>query len=340
MGPPSEDKKLLRKIRISLKTFRFLSPTNLITERKKFFKDKSYNPQLSYPELPFDKLKKIEEALERIEPWDALDVASKIYQKKIKETRLKLKLLLARGEAALSEISAKLYQLNFDQKSLEEAIKDASVSLPFEAQENLNARDTARAIAVYLQSYKIDNWKVKESARRDYYFQVRPRIRLISISCGLNWDYNGLDSVLAHEVDGHVIRALNARRQKSPIFRGNLPFYIKTEEGLASYLGAYLSKRGELSRKHQALKYLAGHFAQNHSFRQTYNFLFDHGFTKDLAFQRAFRLKRGFSDTSIPGCFAREAMYYEGMLEVKNYLDEGGDTRKLYAGKSACRILT
>ena len=35
----------------------------------------------------------------------------------------------------------------------------------------------------------------------------------------------------------------------------------------------------------------------------------------------------------MPGCFAREAMYYEGMVEVKNYLDGGGGIRKLYLGK-------
>ena len=35
----------------------------------------------------------------------------------------------------------------------------------------------------------------------------------------------------------------------------------------------------------------------------------------------------------MPGCNAREAMYYEGMLEVKDYLDSGGNIQKLFAGK-------
>lgn len=78
---------------------------------------------------------------------------------------------------------------------------------------------------------------------------------------------------------------------------------------------------------------MAGHLALKKPFNDVYKFFLENGFTKNLAFQRTFRLKRGFEDTSSPGCFAKEAVYYEGMIEVKNYLDKDGDVKKLFAGK-------
>ncbi|MFV1917176.1 MAG: tyrosine/phenylalanine carboxypeptidase domain-containing protein, partial [Patescibacteria group bacterium] len=258
--------------------------------------------------------------------------------KRIEETKLKVKLFLAKESADLSEISQKLYQVYFDKKSLARAMKDAKRNTRFGTQENLDAKDTACAINEYLKKYKIDKWNVRITDKVDFYFQVRPKRKLITISSSINWDYVGLDSALAHEVDGHVIRAINAHAQKR-YFRENFPFYIKTEEGLSCYLSDYLSDGGELTRAHHAIKYLGGLFALAHSFRKTYEFFLNYGFTPDLAFQRTFRLKRGYTDTSQPGCFAREAMYYEGMLEVKDYLEGGGDIRKLYAGKVGLRDL-
>ncbi len=328
-----KNKRLLHQIRAYLKTFRWFNPTNLEEERVKFFKILNYNPQLTYPPPSLDKLKKYQEALEGIQLPDAFDLTSIIQRKKIKETKLKLALIFAKGTSQVTSISARLYQLNFNDENITSAQKDAVAKIKLEPQENLDSRQAAKAISAYLKTYLIDDWKIHLSERSDFYFQVMSNKRLISIGRNLNWHANYLDSTLAHEIDGHVVRAINAKKQAQKIFRKKFPFYIKTEEGLASYLGGYLSENGQLYRKHQAVKYLAGYYALTHSFRETYNFLLDRGFTKELAFQRAFRLKRGFTDTSQPGCFAREAMYYEGMLEVKKYLDEGGDIRKLYAGK-------
>ena len=117
------------------------------------------------------------------------------------------------------------------------------------------------------------------------------------------------------------------------MFKKIFPFYIKTEEGLACFIGDFFSANGEVKKKHHAINYLAAYFAKGHSFSETYKFLTDHGINNELAFQKTFRLKRGLTDTEIPGVFAREPMYYEGMIEVKNYLEKGGDIRKLYAGK-------
>ena len=44
--------------------------------------------------------------------------------------------------------------------------------------------------------------------------------------------------------------------KENPLFQKPLPFYIKTEEGLASFLGDYISTTADISRKHHALNIL------------------------------------------------------------------------------------
>jgi hypothetical protein len=75
------------------------------------------------------------------------------------------------------------------------------------------------------------------------------------------------------------------------------------------------------------------------SFLEVYGYLIENGFTAELAFRRTFRLKRGYGDTSIPGCYAREAAYYEGMLEVRDHLNGGGDIKQLYSAKAGVEDL-
>jgi hypothetical protein len=184
-----------------------------------------------------------------------------------------------------------------------------------------------------LEAYGIRNWKVELTDLTDFYIRIEQARRLILVSKNFNWDFANFDNTLAHEIEGHVLRAVNMAKQKDPIFRQPLPFYIKTEEGLASFLGDYCSTTAEIARKHHAPKYIAGMIALKGTFIDVYRFFIKNGFTPELAFQRTFRLKRGFEDTSLYGVFAREAMYYEGMMEVKDYIDSQGDVKLLFSGK-------
>lgn len=243
-------------------------------------------------------------------------------------------MLLARGTLAFSGISLRLYQCNFDKNTLSQAKKDAGIEGKFENLESLTAQQTVEAIKVYLhKTYGIIDWEIKVSELTDFYIRLETQQKCILVSKSINWDFCDLDNVLAHEIDTHLVRAINASLQQNLLFQKSLPFYLKTEEGLASYLGDYFSTSARLSRKHHALKYLAGYLALTNSFYKVYQFFIENGFTPPLAFRRTFRLKRGFIDTSMFGCYGREVMYYEGMLEVKNYLENDGDIKKLYAGK-------
>src|SRR3990167_8945495 len=128
MDPVNQDKNKLKKIRIYLKTHRCLTPLNFQLERRIFFKDNKYNPQIRYPNITL-KLKNLEEEIENMPIPETCDFESYIYKRKLKETKLKLRLLMAIGTSSVTSISTLLYQLKFDQKTLESAKKDASFKI-------------------------------------------------------------------------------------------------------------------------------------------------------------------------------------------------------------------
>ena len=311
----------------------WFSPLNLKEEREKFLANPTYNPHFFYPEFDKKSLIELKKELNTINPSSNDVLETWILERKVKELELEISLCLARGTSEISSVTTQLYNCTFQKKYLKNAELDAASPLPFESKENKSAEEIISGIQQYLENYDIYDWSLELSEQSDFYFRVKAAQKRMLISKNFNWDFTDFDNMLAHEIDGHVIRAINASRQKHPLLKKPLAFYIKTEEGLASFLGNYCSKTGEINRKHHALKYLAGHLALTSSFQVVFNFLCANGFTPSLAFQRTFRLKRGFENTAITGCFAKEAMYYEGMLEVKNFLDNGGDIKKLYSGK-------
>ncbi|MEI7579908.1 MAG: tyrosine/phenylalanine carboxypeptidase domain-containing protein [bacterium] len=331
----SEITSQLHSLKSHINATYLLTPQNLKIEKSNFLANKIVNPQLIYPEIPQEILTtKFVQTKELLKQNFSEEITEKIIFNKLKELELKLIMLLARDNQEYSNISLKLYQCDYDTKTLNQAKQDAKISADFSAKDTATPEKARQIINQYFLDNQIPNWHAEISDLHDFYFRIQAAENVILISREVNWDFCDLDCVMAHEIDGHIFRAINMKNQNDPLFSKPLPFYIKTEEGLASFLGDYLSTTSLVSRKHHALKYLAGKLAQTSSFREVFEFFCDHGFTKELAFRRTFRLKRGISDTSLPGVYGHEAMYYEGMLEVKNYLENGGDLKALYAGKA------
>jgi hypothetical protein len=321
--------ELKKKVRLS----QWFTPLNLNEEREKFLANPTYNPHFIYPKFDKKTLLPVKAELSSIAQAGHDDLEAWVFNQKIKELQLEIDVCLSRGASEISTATTKLYNCLFQEENLKKAKVDAASPLPFESKESKSPEEIVTGIKNYLAVYGVHDWQLELTTQSDFYFRVKASEKRLLISNNFNWDFTDFDNMLAHEIDGHVVRAINASKQTHPLLKKPLPFYIKTEEGLASFLGNYCSNTGEINRKHHALKYLAGHLALTSSFKEVFDFLCDHGFTPALAFQRTFRLKRGLENTSIPGCFAKEAMYYEGMLEVKNFLDNGGDIKKLYSGK-------
>jgi hypothetical protein len=229
----------------------------------------------AYEPLPLDKLQQAIEALELENLPSENNFENYLLSQKIKEALLKAKLYVARGTQAITSLSSSLYNLTFPSEIVNYAHQDATLPHAFVSQEIATGQEAGEAVSRYLIQNNILDWQVEVTDKHDFFFRILPKARKILVSEVVNWDFCDLDNTLAHEIDGHVFRALNMHAQSNPLFQKPLPFYIKTEEGLASFMGDYLSTTAKLGRKHHALKYLAGQYSLTHSFRETYQFLIE-----------------------------------------------------------------
>lgn len=140
-----------------------------------------------------------------------------------------------------------------------------------------------------------------------------------------------LTSILAHEVQTHLLRSHNQRLQLLPQEKSS--HYIRTEEGLATLNSKFVRRKADFS--YSCYRYLTCAWAQKHSFAdvfaqltKTTQFNFEHAWNFTL------RSKRGLVDTSQVGGFTKDIVYLEGALEVLNWLTvEGNDPHDLYLGK-------
>jgi len=321
----------LSQIRQHLKVPDFFTPLNFAREKEKFFNRENYNPQFKYPPIPVADFNQLIDKIGRFSFAGRSRIEQKILLEKVRETQLIIEMILNRGQASLSLASSKLYQYSFSAKILQLAQKDSQLALVFPQQSTLSAPEVARKIRNCLQKYQIGSWKISLSNEKDFNIRIWQEEKRILVSRHIGWHFGSLDTLLAHEVDVHVLRAVNADKQQNPLLRCALPFYIKTEEGLAAFLADYFSEGGQLSKKLHALKYVGVWLAAKKTFRDVYNYFSEHGLDENLAFQCAFRIKRGWQDTSRPGFFAREGIYYQGMQEIKQYLKGGGKIEKLFA---------
>lgn len=146
--------------------------------------------------------------------------------------------------------------------------------------------------------------------------------------------HEDLLGMLYHEVGTHALRRVNYEKQ--PWFKKKKQFgfgsYLKTEEGLAS-LHSLLPLENKLAYG-SALRYLAVAHAQKESFAETYKFVSQYIDDSERRWAVTFKQKRGLSDTSLPGGYTKDLVYFAGLVEVWNYLNKRNfEVEGLYFGK-------
>jgi len=328
---------VLAELATLLNQSKWLAPTNYHDEMRAFLSKDKKNPEFVYPEFPTAELNELISQLEKEPSPTALStnstVAEIIRSRRQKELLLLSQLHLAENNETFTKISIELFGLAFLEAYLDSSKEDIDLPFSFASQENTSAEEARTTFLQTLEKYGLEGWTIQIVDTPDFRMRVKSNQKLMLINQETNWEFSDLDGTIAHEIEGHILRAANAHRQKDQLFQKPLPFYIKTEEGLASFLADYCSTSAELNRKYHSLKYYAGYLSLTSDFRTIFELFTSYGFTPENAFQRTFRLKRGLKNLEKPGLFAKEAVYYQGMLEVKKFLDEGGDVHKLYAGK-------
>lgn len=148
------------------------------------------------------------------------------------------------------------------------------------------------------------------------------------ISDTLSVDASRCDALIQHEVATHILTYCNGKKQPLKQMYAGFAGYDQLQEGLA-VLAEYLV--GGLTKNR--LRLLAGRvvaancLVKRATFINTFNTLKNkHNFPERTAYYITMRIYRG-------GGLTKDAVYLAGLINVLDYLKEGGNIETLYAGK-------
>jgi uncharacterized protein (TIGR02421 family) len=161
---------------------------------------------------------------------------------------------------------------------------------------------------------------------------VEPENQLVSVGLQRNYTPDNVARLVYHEIQGHVFRAANgytAHPAIAPLLATGLAGYDTTEEGVAVYAehaSGLLSD--QILRTYAARALAVQSLLEGANFVETYHLLRQHGVRQHGAFKNTLRAHRG-------GGTVRDHIYLQGYLDVKQFVERGGDLRILYTGKIA-----
>jgi hypothetical protein len=142
--------------------------------------------------------------------------------------------------------------------------------------------------------------------------------------------------MLYHEIGTHALRRVNYEQQ--PWFKRKKKFgfadYLRTEEGLAG-LHSLLPKTNKLAYTY-AIRYVAVQQAQKGSFAELWQFLAKYIDDPETRWMVTVKEKRGLANSSLPGGYTKDIVYFEGILKCWEWLNSHEyDLAPLYFGKLA-----
>jgi len=307
-----------------------LRPENLKEEHNKFLVDPTYNPQFEYRPLKFDP-NNLYARLKRIEfPDSPIGI---LWHKKADEVKRKIELLEARGSESFTAKSMHLYGAP-DQEIVREALKEI-MRMPDkfpEPEKFLTAKEAKVLFEKAIQDFGLKGWsvKIKKEMVSD---AIAGKENSVMLREDALFSEERLKGTITHEIETHVFTAMNGSQQPYKLFQRGLADYLATEEGLAVY-NQERTESNETEKRYWPASSVVGIYRAMHgSFADVYAELVKLGFSMDRAWKVALKAKRGLEDTSQPGAFTKDFIYFKGYRMILDFIGKGGDLRNLYYGK-------
>lgn len=196
----------------------------------------------------------------------------------------------------------------------------------------MGVEDVRQAVQEYAQRLEMDQEITFHFSNtfvaRTSVFQRELRMRL-----PIEYREHAFSGTLHHELGTHLLRTINHKQFLPQLKELNIARnYMETEEGLAMIhqLLDLEDKRIWLS----ALFYYATWYGSEHSFAELNKELAQYVSNPERRWKACLRVKRGLKDTSQPGAFSRNQLYFSGFVEVLQWLTENEyDPTLLYVGK-------
>jgi len=308
-----------------------LEPTNLMDEKIRFFSGRTHQPKFEYRPTSYSPEYLNKELSNLSFPSDPI---GKLFERKVRDVWLSNQIVMNRGDRSkVRDFSIELYGAP-DNKLVKKAISIA-VAVNKDSRKDKSrlycSTEVAQMTRKVLVKIGLRDWTVIRTRRQSSAVNIVKR--QIKISMQKHYSLLEIKGIVAHEVFGHVYRAINGFCQPFKIFGTGLPGYLSTEEGLAMYLE---EKYGVLDRYaflRHALKVVAvDSILKNFCFEACFNRLVGLGADEDMAWELTSRVFRG-------GGFLKDHVYLKGYYEIKRYASDGGDIKKLFVGKIGLKDL-
>lgn len=334
--------KLLSNLRIPIGLV--FTPTNLDVEKKKFFDSDTYEPQFTYRLIKnkndeiFKKLASLKEVADvdpRISDFyieliqskkDSSDLMHAVGNNEL-VTDLSFK-KYSKPSALLFRNSARVLRGKVDGYRLVNMKKVKNEDM-------LNFDEIQDIFEDVFKELGLDGWSVKKSINiAKNGAKVGIKNKEILLDPNIKRSQFKLRKTLVHEVGTHVLRSINgANTGFEALSKSNLPSYLDVEEGLATWNESNMDLLTLRWLKEKAAMVWAIYIGENLSFRELYNSMLG-VLPKKSAFDVVYRVKRGLGDTSYPGIYAKDIVYFRGFRKVSRMLERDITLyEKLYAGK-------
>ncbi|MFT4312604.1 MAG: tyrosine/phenylalanine carboxypeptidase domain-containing protein [Candidatus Woesearchaeota archaeon] len=305
-----------------------ITPVNLLSEKKKFFADPTYNPQFTYrpfktqPSRIIFRLQKLKIPKNHI--------IYQLLEKKRADVLEHLRLVQARASDSFTEQSIRVYGKP-DQKLISRAKLLIKKLEPEQVQVEYSLDKVMPKFRQAFIKYGI-RWKIAPKSMVAS-AAVIPSKRTLFLRKDMRFSKKFIRQLIVHEIGTHILRVENGTLQPYRIFESGFPGYLATEEGLALYNQEINNCSNEKLMKQYAGRVLAIDYALTHSFSQTFAYLTELGFSKQDAWRLCMRVKRGLSDTAKSGAYTKDYLYLHGYYLIKEFLQSGGNISDLYYGK-------
>lgn len=310
-----------------------LTPLNLHEEREAFFADQIDNPTFRYRK-PKANLKKLRKQMRSIEIPDT--AIGSLLKKKREDSINKMEMLLALDSESFTDIAKEIYGVP-DKSILKEArdlLTSASKVNFISTAKKLTSEEVADKLKGILKQYGLKDWTVETTHDTISGVVVVSGSKKVLVHANAILAPSRIGPVITHEIETHVLTAINGRQQPLIIFASGFAGSIRTQEGLAGYnVWQQYPELAHRPARFWARNTIAVDLALRQSFREVYDGVRALGFSEHFAFLITTKTKRGYKDTSKAGAFTKDYLYLAGLRDVRNFVENGGDLRDLYIGK-------
>ncbi len=311
-----------------------VTPINASAEKRKFLsaynKGEICNPQFKYNNLNID----FDALYQKVESLKTKDmVLSKVRDNLLKHVKFSRKI----GTDEFHDTS--LY--GKPKKSMvEKAKKIISRKKAKKVERPFSAKSAKEELLSFLNKYEIDDWSILISNSLVAKADTNESKKLLRIK-RRKYSLDEIKKLEVHEIETHILRAINGSQQKYSLLGSlGMPGYLPTEEGLATIMEEMNNVLSEQTLRFYCARIIAVDMALKKPFYDIFKVMHErYNFSKNNAYLITKRAKRGLTDTSLPGGFIKDHLYFEGRENLKKFIKKGGEIKLLFAGKIGLKDL-